>query len=47
MPIEVAELSPGFAATVGGIDLRAPIGTADSEAVRDAIDRYGVLVFHG
>jgi alpha-ketoglutarate-dependent 2,4-dichlorophenoxyacetate dioxygenase len=46
MPIDVAELTPGFAATVGGIDLREPLGTADSEAVRDAIDRYGVLVFH-
>jgi alpha-ketoglutarate-dependent 2,4-dichlorophenoxyacetate dioxygenase len=47
MPIEVAELTPGFAAVVSGIDLREPIGTANSEAVRDAIDRYGVLVFHG
>src|SRR5688572_19982511 len=47
MTIEVAELIPGFAATVGGIDLREPIGRADSEAVRDAIDRHGGLVFHG
>jgi alpha-ketoglutarate-dependent 2,4-dichlorophenoxyacetate dioxygenase len=47
MPIEVVELSPGFTARITGIDLREPISTVDSEAVRDAIDRYGVLVFHG
>ena len=47
MPIEVAELSTGFAARVGGIDVREPIGAVECSAVRDAIDRYGVLVFHG
>ena len=47
MPIELAELSPGFAARITGIDLREHIGTIDSEAVRNAIDRYGVLIFHG
>jgi len=47
MPIELAELRPGFAARVSGIDLREPLSRADSESVRDAIDRYGVLVFHG
>ncbi|NJO34070.1 MAG: TauD/TfdA family dioxygenase [Rhodospirillales bacterium] len=46
MLIEVVELSPGFAARMSGVDLREPISTADSNAVRDAIDRYGVLVFH-
>lgn len=47
MPIEVAELSTGFAARVGGIDVREPIGAVECSAVREAIDRYGVLVFHG
>ena len=47
MPIEGAELSTGFAARVGGIDVREPIGAVECSAVRDAIDRYGVLVFHG
>lgn len=46
MPIEVAELNPGFAARFSGIDVHEPISTVESAAVRDAIDRYGVLVFH-
>ena len=46
MPIEVAELSPAFVARITGIDLREPIGAVESAAVRDAIDGYGVLVFH-
>ena len=44
MPIELTELTPGFAARVSGIDLREPVSAADSATVRDAIDRYGVLV---
>jgi alpha-ketoglutarate-dependent 2,4-dichlorophenoxyacetate dioxygenase len=47
MALEISELRPGFAATVSGIDLRGPVGQADCAAVREAIDRYGVLVFHG
>ena len=47
MPIELAELRPAFAAQVSGIDLREPLSRTDSAAVRDAIDRYGVLVFPG
>ena len=45
MPIDVKPLSPGFAATVTGIDLRqTPNSVADIEA---AINRFGVLVFPG
>ena len=46
MAIELAELTPGFAATLSGLDLRKPLSAADTETVRAAIDRYGVLVFH-
>jgi alpha-ketoglutarate-dependent 2,4-dichlorophenoxyacetate dioxygenase len=46
MPIELTELTPGFAARVDGVDLREPISAADTASIRDAIDRFGVLVFH-
>jgi alpha-ketoglutarate-dependent 2,4-dichlorophenoxyacetate dioxygenase len=47
MPIQVTELTPGFAARFSGIDVREPISSGERSAVRDAVDRYGVLVFHG
>ena len=35
-----------FAATVEGIDLRAPLDAAVATAIHAAMDRYAVLVFH-
>ena len=47
MPISVVELQKGFVGRVSGLDLRQPISKADTEAVRAAIDRLGVLVIPG
>ena len=47
MPISVVELQKGFVSRVSGLDLRQPISKADTEAVRAAIDRLGVLVIPG
>jgi alpha-ketoglutarate-dependent 2,4-dichlorophenoxyacetate dioxygenase len=39
-------LHPLFGAELSGVDLRAPLGAADAQAIRDAFNRYGVCVFH-
>jgi alpha-ketoglutarate-dependent 2,4-dichlorophenoxyacetate dioxygenase len=38
-------LHPLFAVRVTGIDLREPVATADAAWLRDALDRWSVLVF--
>lgn len=38
-------LTPEFAASVVGIDLRAPVSNADVAAMEGALDRFAVLVF--
>jgi alpha-ketoglutarate-dependent 2,4-dichlorophenoxyacetate dioxygenase len=45
MTISITELRPGFAAEIGGVDMRKPANPRDVVALRDAIDRFGVLVF--
>lgn len=47
MSIQVEPLTPGFAARITGPDLRAAIDAPAVEAIGDAINRYGVLVFPG
>ena len=37
----------GFAAEVSGIDLSRPMDDAAFLPIRDGLDEYGVLVFHG
>lgn len=46
MTLSIRELTPGFAAEVEGADLAGTLDDADFAAIQDAIDRYGVLVFH-
>jgi alpha-ketoglutarate-dependent 2,4-dichlorophenoxyacetate dioxygenase len=45
MTISITELRPGFAAEIGGVDMRQPANPRDVVALRDAIDRFAVLVF--
>jgi alpha-ketoglutarate-dependent 2,4-dichlorophenoxyacetate dioxygenase len=45
MGISVTELRPGFAAAIGGVDMRKPAQPEDVAVLRDAIDRFAVLVF--
>ena len=45
MTISITELRPGFAAEIGGVDMRNPTNPRDVVALRDAIDRFAVLVF--
>lgn len=50
MPITVTHIEgapENFAARIEGIDLRAPVATADVAAIEAAIARYAVLVFPG
>lgn len=46
MPLDVTELTPGFCAEVGGVDITKPIAPALFKEIRDAFDTYSVLVFH-
>lgn len=46
MAVELRALRPSFAAEVGGIDLSRPMDAGVVRTIRDAIDRYAVLVFH-
>lgn len=46
MAVTVRPLHPLFAGEVSGVDLRGPVSDSDVKAIRDAIDHYGVLVFH-
>jgi alpha-ketoglutarate-dependent 2,4-dichlorophenoxyacetate dioxygenase len=43
--LQVRQLHPAFAAEIGGLDLGRPLDAAQLSDVRDAIDRYAVLVF--
>jgi alpha-ketoglutarate-dependent 2,4-dichlorophenoxyacetate dioxygenase len=47
MAIQVTRLHPLFAAEIGGVDLRRPLGEATFGAIRDAFDEHSVLVFPG
>jgi len=43
--IQIEPREHGFGATVRGIDLRAPLDKASSEAIREAWARHGVVMF--
>jgi alpha-ketoglutarate-dependent 2,4-dichlorophenoxyacetate dioxygenase len=45
MAINIVPITPHFAAEVGDLDLRHPLGPEDLRAVRDAFATYGVLIF--
>ena len=46
MSITVRKITPGFAAEISGVDLREPLGRTTVDAISDAINAAGVLVFH-
>jgi alpha-ketoglutarate-dependent 2,4-dichlorophenoxyacetate dioxygenase len=46
MTIAIRPVNPGFVAEIGGIDLGSSADQATVDAIREAIDRYAVLVFH-
>jgi alpha-ketoglutarate-dependent 2,4-dichlorophenoxyacetate dioxygenase len=46
MTIAVRQLHPLFVGEVSGVDLAAPLPDPTIDAIRAAIDRYAVLVFH-
>ena len=46
MGIEIRQLHPLFVGEVEGIDLTRPLDAARAQALWEAIERYGVLVFH-
>ena len=47
MPIEVKELTPGFAAEVSGVELNRPLPGDTFAAIQEASDRFAVLIFRG
>lgn len=47
MPLEIAPITPEFAARVTGIDLRQPLSDANRAEIVSAADRFGVLIFPG
>ncbi len=47
MGITVAPLHPDFVAEISGVDIAAPLASADRDAIEAAIDRYAVVVFRG
>jgi alpha-ketoglutarate-dependent 2,4-dichlorophenoxyacetate dioxygenase len=47
MSLTIRQLHPLFIGEVDGIALSPDLDDAAIQSVRDAIDRYGVLVFHG
>ena len=47
MPMQVRQLGPGFVGEVSGLDLTKPLPREEIDAIHAAMDRYGVLVFHG
>jgi alpha-ketoglutarate-dependent 2,4-dichlorophenoxyacetate dioxygenase len=46
MAISVKQVHPVFVGEVSGVDLRAPIDRTTVQALSDAINQHGVLVFH-
>jgi taurine dioxygenase len=46
MSLRIDEVTPGLGATVTGLDPAAELDDADVARLRDAFDRYGVLVLH-
>ena len=46
MELAVHQISRHFVGEVSGLDLTRPLTVDEFAAVRDAIDRHGVLVFH-
>ncbi len=42
--LELTPVRPDFVAEVANIDLRAPLSPQDADALRDALERYAVLV---
>ncbi len=46
MTLELRPLRPDFVTEVGGIDLSQPVSDVTIRDIRDAIDRYAVLIFH-
>ncbi len=45
MSLQTRALHPLFVAEATGVDIRAPLSTADRDAIVEAMDRYAVLVF--
>jgi alpha-ketoglutarate-dependent 2,4-dichlorophenoxyacetate dioxygenase len=46
MTVGVRQLHPLFVGEISGVDLRHPLATAEVDAITQAINRHGVLVFH-
>ena len=47
MAMSIRERSPRFVAEVTGVSLSRPVDSAAVEAIQEAIDRFGVLIFPG
>lgn len=47
MSITVTPAHPEFVAEIAGVDTASPLDPADRQAIKDAIDRYAVVVFRG
>ena len=47
MSIAIKQLHPHFVAEISGLDLRQPLTPEKATALDRALDRFGVLVFHG
>ncbi len=47
MPIDVTALTPEFCAEIDGVDITRPIAPEAFRDIREAFDRYSVLVFRG
>ena len=47
MSLQLRPLHPVFAAEASGIDLTAPLSSANRRAINAAMNQYGVLVWRG
>jgi alpha-ketoglutarate-dependent 2,4-dichlorophenoxyacetate dioxygenase len=47
MSMDVRQVHPQFVGEVNGVDLASTLAPETAQALRDAIDRYAVLLFHG
>ncbi len=45
MALTIRQIGPGFAGEAQGIDIRQPLGEADSAAIHAGMDEYAVLIF--